>query len=69
MTGISILVQTGIQIDAFVNPFTVAAGFLLLCSTALAGVTYTASNLRGGFDGGSVRQAIDMVIRTECSNR
>ena len=50
VTGISILIQSGIAVDAFVNLYTVFAGLLVLASTALAGVTYTSSNLIGGVD-------------------
>ncbi|WP_339102796.1 hypothetical protein [Haloterrigena salinisoli] len=50
VTGGSIVFQTDIHVMAFVNLFTIAGGVLLLVSTGLAGVTYTASNLRGGID-------------------
>lgn len=46
VTGISILVQTDLEVARSVNVFSVAACVLLLYSTALAGVTYTSSNLR-----------------------
>ncbi|WP_440763976.1 hypothetical protein [Natronorubrum sp. DTA7] len=50
VTGGSIVVQTDLNVAPFVNLFTIAGGVLLLVSTGLAGVTYTASNLRGGID-------------------
>ncbi|WP_226038852.1 hypothetical protein [Natrinema sp. DC36] len=58
VTGGSIVVQTDIDVAAFVNPFTIASALLLLGSTGLAGVTYTASNLRGGIDGDAVETAL-----------
>lgn len=58
VTAGSILVQTDIDVAAFVNPFTIAGGVLLLLSTGLAGVTYTSSNLRGGLDADAVEAAI-----------
>ena len=58
VTAGSILVQTEIDVAAFVNAFTVAGGLLLLVSTGLAGVTYTSSNLRGGLDADAVETAI-----------
>lgn len=64
-TGISILVQTEIEVAAFVNPFTAVAGALLLCSTALAGITYTSSNLRGGLDAGAVEAIRDGAFSEE----
>ncbi|ELZ12472.1 hypothetical protein C478_10361 [Natrinema thermotolerans DSM 11552] len=58
VTGGSIVVQTTIDIALFVNVFTIASALLLLISTGLAGVTYTASNLRGGIDGDAVEAAL-----------
>ena len=58
VTAGSILIQTDIDVAAFVNPFTIAGGVLLLLSTGLAGVTYTSSNLRGGLDADAVEAAI-----------
>ncbi|WP_049921370.1 hypothetical protein [Halopiger djelfimassiliensis] len=58
VTGGSIVVQTDLDVAPFVNPFTAAAGLLLLVSTGLAGVTYTASNLRGGIDADAVEVAL-----------
>lgn len=58
VTGGSIVVQTTIDIMPFVNAFTIASALLLLVSTGLAGVTYTASNLRGGIDGDAVDAAL-----------
>jgi hypothetical protein len=58
VTAGSILVQTEFDATAYLNVFTVAGGFLLFVSTALAGVTYTASNLRGGLDADAVERAI-----------
>jgi len=58
VTGGSIVVQTDIDVAAFLNPFTIASALLLLGSTGLAGVTYTASNLRGGIDGDAVESAL-----------
>ncbi len=58
-TGISILAQTGIDIGGFVNLFTLFAGLLLLVSTALAGITYTSSNIRGGIDGQALERSRD----------
>ena len=61
VTGISILVQTGVEFGSFINIFTVFAGVLLLLSTALAGVTYTSSNIRGGVDA----QALEATLEAE----
>lgn len=58
VTGGSIIVQTELDIAGFLNPFTVVGGLLLLASTGLAAVTYTASDLRGGMD----IAAVDAVI-------
>jgi hypothetical protein len=58
VTGGSIVVQTAIDVAPFVNAFTIASALLLLVSTGLAGVTYTASNLRGGVDGDAVEVAL-----------
>ena len=58
VTAASILVQTEFQVAALLNPFTVAGGLLLFASAVLAGVTYTASNLRGGLDADAVERAI-----------
>ncbi|WP_226480166.1 hypothetical protein [Natrinema amylolyticum] len=58
VTGGSIVVQTTIDVAPFVNLFTIASALLLLVSTGLAGVTYTASNLRGGVDGDAVEAAL-----------
>ncbi|QCW02776.1 hypothetical protein [Natrinema pallidum] len=60
VTGGSIVVQTQLDVDPFINPFTIASALLLLASTGLAGVTYTASNLRGGIDG----DAVDVALAT-----
>ncbi|SER81274.1 hypothetical protein [Natrinema salaciae] len=60
VTGGSIVVQTDLDIAPFVNLFTITSGLLLLVSTGLAGVTYTASNLRGGIDG----DAVDVALAT-----
>lgn len=59
VTGISILVQTGVEFGSFINVYTVFAGLLLLVSTALAGVTYTSSNIRGGIDGQSLEATLE----------
>ncbi|GAB3667342.1 hypothetical protein [Halopiger thermotolerans] len=48
VTGLSVVGQTEIDVQAFVNPHTVSGAVLMLVSTAIAGVTYTTSNLRGG---------------------
>lgn len=61
VTGGSIIVQTELDVAAFVNPFTIVGGLLLLASTGLAAVTYTASDLRGGLD----VAAVDAVIAGE----
>ncbi|GAA0721213.1 hypothetical protein J2744_000354 [Halorubrum trapanicum] len=61
VTGGSIVVQTTVDLAAFLNPFTVVGGLLLLASTGLAAVTYTASDLRGGLD----LKAVDRVIAAE----
>ncbi|GAB7008315.1 hypothetical protein [Halorubrum trueperi] len=61
VTGGSIVVQTELDLAVFLNPFTVVGGLLLLASTGLAAVTYTASDLRGGLD----IKAIDAVVASE----
>lgn len=59
VTAASILVQTGIAVATFLNLFTGFGALLLFASTALAGVTYNASNLRGGLDTNDIERAID----------
>jgi hypothetical protein len=61
VTGGSIVVQTEFDLGGFLNPFTLAGGTLLLVSTGLAAVTYTASDLRGGLSVADV----DAVIAAE----
>lgn len=61
VTGGSILVQAELDIGLFLNLFTVFGSLLLLVSTGLAAVTYTASNLRGGLDA----DAIEAIIAAE----
>ncbi|MFC5277813.1 hypothetical protein ACFPM1_03385 [Halorubrum rubrum] len=61
VTGGSIVVQTEVDLGGFLNPFTLAGGILLLVSTGLAAVTYTASDLRGGLSIADV----DAVIAAE----
>lgn len=58
VTGGSILIQTELPVGVFLNFFTVVGGLLLLLSTGLAAVTYTASNLRGGLDSDAVESAL-----------
>ena len=58
VTAASILVQTDVRVTEFINAFTVTGALLLFVSTGLAGVTYTASNLRGGLDADAVERAI-----------
>ena len=58
VTAGSILVQTDLDVTPFLNVFTLTGVFLLLLSTALAGITYTSSNLRGGIDADAIEQAI-----------
>jgi membrane protein implicated in regulation of membrane protease activity len=58
VTAGSILVQTEFRTEAFLNVFTITGGLLLFVSTALAGVTYTASNLRGGLNADAVERTI-----------
>jgi hypothetical protein len=60
VTGGSIVVQTEVDVLPFINLFTATSALLLLVSTGLAGVTYTASNLRGGIDG----DAVDVALAT-----
>lgn len=50
VTALSVLGQTELDVASFVNLHTAVGGVLLLVSTAIAGVTYTSSNLRGGVD-------------------
>ncbi|MFW5917009.1 MAG: hypothetical protein ACOCRD_01220 [Halorubrum sp.] len=65
VTGGSIIVQTTLDLAVFLNPFTVGGGLLLLASTGLAAVTYTASDLRGGLDIRAVDAVIDADRGTE----
>ena len=58
VTGGSIFVQTAITIEPFLNGFILVGVGLLLVSTALAGITYTSSNLRGGLDAADIERAI-----------
>ncbi|WP_281193520.1 hypothetical protein [Halorubrum sp. F4] len=64
VTGGSIVVQTEFDLGGFLNPFTLAGGVLLLVSTGVAAVTYTASDLRGGLSIADV----DAVIAAEGAN-
>ncbi len=59
VTALSIIGQTELDISAFVNLHTAVGGLLLLISTALAGVTYNASNLRGGVDSVALERALE----------
>lgn len=61
VTGGSIVVQTEFELGGFLNLFTLAGGALLLVSTGLAAVTYTASDLRGGLSIADV----DAVVAAE----
>ncbi len=65
VTGGSILVQVELEIGLFLNPFTIFGGLLLLLSTGLAAVTYTASNLRGGLGVDAVETAITAEATAE----
>jgi hypothetical protein len=65
VTGGSILVQTDFGIGPFLNPLTIFGSVLLLVSTGLAAVTYTASNLRGGLDGAAVEAALERGSGTD----
>ena len=58
VTGLSIVGQADLDARAFVNPHTAFGAVLLLVSTAIAGVTYTTSNLRGGVS----RDALDAAL-------
>lgn len=58
VTGGSILIQTDLELGPFLNVFTATGGALLLISTGVAAVTYTASNLRGGINADAVEAAI-----------
>lgn len=58
VTGGSILVQTDFPIAVVFNTFVLTGVALLLLSTALAGITYTSSNLRGGLDAAAIEGAI-----------
>ncbi|WP_336328766.1 hypothetical protein [Halovenus sp. HT40] len=58
VTGGSIFIQTTITIEPFLNVFILVGVGLLLVSTALAGITYTSSNLRGGLDAADIEHAI-----------
>lgn len=57
VTGGSIFVQTAATVEPFLNVFIVVGVMLLLVSTALAGITYTSSNLRGGLDTAAIERA------------
>lgn len=58
VTGGSIFVQSAVTVEPFLNIFIAVGVGLLLLSTALAGITYTSSNLRGGLDANAIEQAI-----------
>lgn len=58
VTGATVLVQTPFDAAVFFNVFTAVGAALLFVSTALAGVTYTASNLRGGLDSDAIERSI-----------
>ncbi|MCU4973764.1 hypothetical protein OB955_13570 [Halobacteria archaeon AArc-m2/3/4] len=58
VTALSVLGQTALDVASFVNLHTAVGGLLLLASTAIAGVTYTASNLRGGVDRPALEAAL-----------
>ena len=59
VTAGSILIQTEFEAGAFLNVFSAFGGLLLFVSTGLAGVTYTASNLRGGLDADAIERAVE----------
>ncbi|MEF8807496.1 hypothetical protein [Natronomonas sp.] len=59
VTAGSILVQTEFDVAAFYNVFTGFGALLLFVSTAIAGVTYNASNLRGGLDTNDIERALE----------
>lgn len=59
VTGLSIVGQADIDARAFVNPHTAFGAALLLVSTAIAGVTYTTSNLRGGVGRDALEAALN----------
>lgn len=63
VTAGSIVVQTEFELGGFLNPFTLAGGLLLLVSTGLAAVTYTASDLRGGLSIADVDAVVDAQRR------
>jgi len=58
VTGATVLVQTPFDAASLFNVFTAVGAALLFVSTALAGVTYTASNLRGGLDADAIERSI-----------
>lgn len=65
VTALSIAVQSGIDVSGVANPFTIGGAVLLLLSTAIAGVTYNASNVRGGIG----RGAIERILAEEYTER
>lgn len=58
VTGGSTFVQTAVTVEPFLNVFIATGVVLLLVSTALVGITYTASNLRGGLDRAAIERAM-----------
>lgn len=65
LTGLSLAVDTGttqtspVQFPTLVNAYTTAGFVSLLLSTGLAGITYTASNLRAGMSAPDLRNVVD----------
>ena len=58
VTALSIAIQAGVDVSGVANGFTITGGALLLTSTGLAGVTYNASNIRGGVGKSAIEQTL-----------
>lgn len=58
VTALSIAIQAGVDVSGVVNLFTLTGAALLLASTGLAGVTYNASNIRGGVGKSAIEQTL-----------
>ena len=58
VTALSIAIQAGVDVSGVANLFTITGAVLLLASTGLAGVTYNASNIRGGVGKSAIEQTL-----------
>lgn len=65
LTTVSIAVRTGRPVESLLNWYLVAGVGCLLASTAVAGLTYTTSNIRGGIDPDGLRYMLENDLSDE----